>query len=344
MPPTKKSRSNQANRLSQQLADLSRRFNQSVAANRRQQRLRRQRQKLQRVDPAEQQQRLALRRSAPVRWLQRRLQRSPRDSQQSWSPIAWLWPRSGEGLSTREVAALLLRHCAATLLLLVLISLALNAIPLQLASPNWYLQLFAYIADNVPVLLLASGFAMLSLVLRGNNDRSIVYHAKLLRLSRLGYILALVLLPLQLGFTAWLFGQTYNNQRSQRASIRANADALIAGAQQINTPEQFVSYLRSRNLSGNLESIAAAPLVQVKTEFIRSVKAGQQQQEQRLGAEVSSTLLRYVINSLKLFITMFLLAGFMRIFQALVRRCTLDWISDEQPSETPADASSPNVP
>ena len=153
-----------------------------------------------------------------------------------------------------------------------------------------------------------------------------------------------MLLPLQLGFTAWLFGQTYNNQRSQRASIRANADALIAGAQQINTPEQFVSYLRSRNLSGNLESIAAAPLVQVKTEFIRSVKAGQQQQEQRLGAEVSSTLLRYVINSLKLFITMFLLAGFMRIFQALVRRCTLDWISDEQPSETPADASSPNVP
>jgi hypothetical protein len=344
MPPTKKSRGNQANRFSQQLADFSRRFHQTVEANRRQQRLRRQRQQLQRADPTEEQQRLALRRSAQVRWLQRRLQRSPRDPQQSWSAIAWLWPRSGEELSTREAAALLLRHCAAALLLLILFSLALNAIPLKLASPNWYLQLFAYIAENVPVLFLASGFAMLSLVLRGTNDRSIAYHATLLRLSRLGYIVALVLLPLQLGFTALLLGQTYSTQRTQRAAIRANADALIAGAQQTNTSEQFIAYLRSRNLSGNLESIAAAPLVQVKTEFIRSVEVNQQQQEQRLGAEIRSTLLRYVTNSLKLFITLFLLAGFMRIFQALVRRCSLDWMSNEQPSELPADASLPQVP
>ncbi len=325
MPSTKKprrhSRIKSSNSLSRQLAGLGRTIRESFQGNWRQHRLRSQRKRRLRSNPPAEQQLLALRRFLQFRWLQRRLQRSPRDPQQPRNLTPWLWSRASGSLSTRDAAALLLRHSAAALVLLILISLALNAIPLQLTSPNWYVQVLAYIAENVPALLLASGFATLSLLLAGNSDVSNTYRSRLLRLSRLGYILALLLLPLQLAFTAWLFGQTYTAQRTQLSAIRANAEALIAGAQQTTTTEQFVAYLRSRNLSGNLESIAAAPLIQVKTEFIRSVKNTQQEQEQSLAGATRSTMLRYTTNSIKLFFTLLVLAGFMRSFQALLRRC-----------------------
>jgi hypothetical protein len=248
MPSTKKprrhSRIKSSNSLSRQLAGLGRTIRESFQGNWRQHRLRSQRKRRLRSNPPAEQQLLALRRFLQFRWLQRRLQRSPRDPQQPRNLTPWLWSRASGSLSTRDAAALLLRHSAAALVLLILISLALNAIPLQLTSPNWYVQVLAYIAENVPALLLASGFATLSLLLAGNSDVSNTYRSRLLRLSRLGYILALLLLPLQLAFTAWLFGQTYTAQRTQLSAIRANAEALIAGAQQTTTTEQFVAYLR----------------------------------------------------------------------------------------------------
>lgn len=341
MPPTKKSRRQSRGKrsqpLAQQVAELRRGFDQALQANRRQQRLRRQRQQNQRNDPASNQQLLALRKALQFRWLQRRFQRRQARQQARWRPTSWLWPATGSALSTRDAAALLLRHAAAALLLLIVISLVLNAIPLQLGSPNWYLQVLAYIAENVPVLALAAGFALLSLGL--SNDDTPAYRLRLLRISRLGYILAVVLLPLQLSFTAWLYGQVFSTNRTQRTAIRANADALITGAQQTSSIEQFVAYLRSRNLSANLQSIAAAPLVQVRSEFVRSVKANQQQQEQRLGAEIRATLLRYTTNSIKLFATLIVFAGFMRVFQALVKRCSFERPSDEQATGAPQSIS-----
>jgi hypothetical protein len=347
MPPTKKSSRQSQSKLSrallQQFADLRRSLDQALQANRRQQRLRRQRQQQRPTTPPGEQQLLALKRALQFRGLQRRLQRRQSQEQDGKRGLgAWFWPPTGAGLTTRDSAALLLRHAATALLLLILISLVINAIPFQLGSPSWYLQVLAYIAENVPVLVLGSGFALVSLVF-SDDDASFAYRAKLLRISRLGYILALVLLPLQLGFTSWLYGQAFSADRTQRTAIRANADALISGAQQASTTEQFVAYLRSRNLSANLESIAAAPLAQVRTEFIRSVKVNQQQQEQRLGANTRTTFLRYTTTSIKLFVTLVVLAGFMRVFQALVRRCRLERPSNEQPTDQPAEAGSTPV-
>jgi hypothetical protein len=344
MSPNKKSRRPSRGRQSRPLADLRQSIDQALQSNRRQQRLRRQRQERQRNTPAAEQQLLAVRKALQFRWLQRRLQRRQQTAQVGWNPVAWIWRPPGAALSPRDSAALLLRHGAGAMLLLILISLVLNAIPLQLGTPNWYLQVLAYIAENVPVLLLAAGFSLLSLALSSNNDQTSAYRGKLLRISRLGYILALLLVPLQLGLTAWLFGQAYSTNRTQLTAIRASSNALISGAQQTSTTEQFVAYLRSRNINANLESIAAAPLAQVRTEFIRSVRAQRQQQEQALGSNTRSTLLRYTTNSLKLLATLLILAGFMRSFQALMRRCLLVRPSSEEQSGSPEQvAASPTT-
>ena len=361
MPSRKHSRRPSAKRRSRplikQLSTLQRHLQQALQANRRQQTLRRQRQQRLRSTPAPNPQLIALRRALEFRWLQRQLQRRQRQQPQpSRNPIGWLWPRTADGLTTREAAALLLRHGATAVLLLMLVSLVLNALPLQLLAPSWYLQILAYVAENVPVLILASAFALLSLVLANDDQAANAYRIRLLRISRLGYILALLLLPLQLGFTTWLYGQAWNTNRTQLTAIRANANALISGAQQTSSTEQFVAYLRSRNITANLESIAAAPLAQVRSEFVRSVKAQQQQQEQTLGATTRSTLLRYTTNSLKLFATLLILAGFLRGFQALVRRCSLQRLSTnqsagpspnqpvDQPADQPADQPEPAPP
>lgn len=335
MPPTNRSkRHSPATRFSQlcsRIAELVDGLGQRLQANRRRRQLRRQRQQQQGSDPAAQQQIQALGRALKVRVPQRRRQRQQADEQTKGGLTALFWPRFGDqGFSSRHAAARLLRLGAAAILLLILISMVLNAVPLQLTSPSWYLQVLAYIAENVPALIIISIFALLSLALGKNDEASNVYLSQLMRLSRFGYILALLLLPLQLGFTAWLYGQAFSDYRTQLSMIRASATALISGADQTSTTEQFVAYLRSRNLSGNLESIAAAPLVQVKQEFIRGVQLNKQQQEQRLGGMNRTTMLRYSINSIKLFATLVVLAGFMRGFQMFVKRCSLG--ADQQQS------------
>lgn len=311
--------------IHRQLAELRDNLHQSLQANRRQQWLRRQRQQRQRVNADPDEQLMPPRWVLQFRWLMRRIARRRGDSDHpSWNPAAFLFPSTATPLSTIEAAALVLRHGAATLLLLILISWLLDLIPLQLGSPNWYLQVVGGIADNAPIFLLISGISLLSLALSSDSERNAVYRVSLLRFSRVGYQLALWLLPVQIGLTAWLFGQTWNINRIQLAAIRASGDALISGAQQTSTNKEFVVYLRSRNITANLESVAAAPLAQVRGEFIRSVKQQQQQQERELATNTRNTFLGYVKTSLKLFASLLIQAGFLRIFQSLVRRCAFN--------------------
>ena len=255
-----------------------------------------------------------------VRGLSRSIQRRSRLREQPQLSLgSWLLPRTPEHLTSRRALVLALRRATGLLLLLPLFSLVLNAVPFKLASPSWYLEVLAYVAENVPLLILIALLALLSLVLDDQQQSTERYQTRLVRFSRLGYFLALLLLPLQLGFTAWLYGQAHSTNRTQLSAIRANADALIVGAQQATTTDQFITYLRARGITDNLQAIAAAPLVQVQTEFIRSVKGRQQQQEQSLGQTTRSTLLRYSTNALKLLITLVALAFFLRYFQTLLR-------------------------
>lgn len=328
LPTNRSNRRSPANRssdLRKPIAELLDEFGKRLQANRRRQQLRRQRQQQKRSEIAAEQQNQGLGRAWKVRLPQRRRPRQPPEEHGPWALRSLIRPRLGnQSFSSRDAAARLLRLGAAAILLLILISLVLNAVPLRLVSPSWYLQVFSYIAENVPALIIASIFALLSLALGEKDEAARAYLSKLTRLVGLGYILALLLLPLQVGFTAWLYGEAFNTNRTQLSIIRSNANALISGAQQTNTNEEFIAYLQSRRLSANLESIAAAPLIQVKTEFILGVQTNQQQQEQALGATTRSTMLRYATNSIKLFATLVVLTGFMRGLQTLVSRCLLD--------------------
>ena len=304
--------------------------------NQRQQKLRRQRQQRLLSKPAEKQRWVGLRKALNFTWLQRRLRRSQqvRDKQRRGADRGnWFWPRITENISTRDAAARVMRSGAAAFLLLTVITLVISAVPLKITTPNWYLEVLALIAEAIPVLLLACVFALLSLTLDSDDRANMAYRGKLLSFSRLGYVLALLLLPLQLSCVAWLYGDTFNSNRAQRNSIVSTSEALIAGAQQTTSKEELVGFLRSRNINISLEAISAAPLGQVKTEFISNVMVGQRQQEKALKSDYRRTILRYAASSLRVFVGLAILAAFLRVFQAMVRRSSQQSLTANQPFE-----------
>lgn len=319
--------------LHERFAAVLQTITRQLQENHRQRQLRRVRQQRLRANSStEQPQMVAVRRALQFRGLQRFLQRRQQNQQPGKNPTSWFWPRIPETLTTIDAAARVMRSGATALLLVSLITLGISAVPLRVTTPSWYLQVLTLIGESIPVFVLASVLALLSLALDGDDKASTTYRSKLIGFSRLGYILVLLLLPVQLGLLAWLFGDAFSTVRTQRNAIRSNAIALIAGANQATNSEQFVAFLRSRNLNANLEAIAAAPVIQVRTEFIRSVKVQQQQQEESLAAANRNNLLRYTANGLRLFSALAILAGFLRGFQALVRRCSLPRLSIEQTS------------
>jgi hypothetical protein len=315
---------------------LSRQFGE----NQRQQKLRRQRRQRLQSKPAEKQRWVGLRKALNFTWLQRRLQRRQqiRNKQRSGTNRGnWFWPRIAENISTRDAAARVMRTGAAAFLLLTVITLVISAVPLKITTPSWYLEVLAFIGESIPVLVLACIFALLSLTLDSNDRANMAYRGKLLSFSRLGYILALLVLPLQLSCVAWLYGDTFNSNRAQRNSILSTSEALIAGAEQTTSKEQLVGFLRSRNINISLEAIAAAPLGQVKTQFISSVMVGQRQQEKALEENYRSTIFRYASNSLRVFVVLAILAAFLRVFQAMVKRYSQQSLTGNQPFEEELD-------
>lgn len=252
--------------------------------------------------------------------LKRLLRRLPRIQRPSWSLQFLLGGEDSGPISTPRAVALALRAADVALLQLTAITLLLNAFPLSLSGPQWYLQVLNGIAESAPVLLLALVLGFVSLSIGPADAAATLFHQKLLRLSRLFSVVVLLLLPLQLGFTVWLFGQAYSNDRAQLAIIRSQADALIAGARQPNSKQEFLRYLQSRNLTANLEAVEAAPLVAVRSEFIQTVEANQKRQEQGLAAATRSTLLRYSLSSLKLFASLAVFAIVLGLLHRLVRR------------------------
>ena len=315
-------------------------LNKQFRENQRQQKLRRQRKQRLQSKPGENQRWVATRKALNFTWLQRRLQRRQqvRDKKRSRTNRGnWFWPRIAENISTRDAAARVMRTCAMAFLLLTVITLVISALPLKITTPNWYLEVLALIGESIPVLVLACVFAMLSLTLDSDDRANTAYRGKLLSFSRLGYILALLLLPLQLSCVAWLYGDNFNSNRAQRNSILSTSEALIAGAQQSTSKEQLVGFLRSRNINISLRSIEAVPLWQIKTQFISSVRVGQEQQEKALKSDYRSTTLRYTASSLRVFVALAILAAFLRVFQAMVRRSSQQSLTANQPFEEELD-------
>lgn len=320
-----------------------------IAANRRQQQKRRLRAKsIPSTHPAEQLL-ASLRQALQFRGLQRQLQlrrqRRQRkefkesEAQPNRGPMGWLSPRAVEFLSANDASMLLMRSSSLALLLISLISLVLSALPLKLTSPNWYMEVLANIGDTVPVLVLCAVLSLLSIALATDPKNSIMYHSKLLRLSKLGYILALLLLPLQIGIMTWLIGSTYNEARIKLNAVQASSNALIDGAKTLTTTQQFVAYLRSRNINANLDLISQGVLNQVKSEFINSVKTQQQQQIDFIKESNFSLTLGFILNGVKLFVTLAVFAFFQRIFWILTKRSSHKNVQSDLPTDAAEDTS-----
>lgn len=308
--------------------------------NQRQQKLRRQRRQRLQSKPAANQRWVGLRKALQFTWLQRRLRRRQQVLEQQRSGADrgnWFWPRIAQNISTRDAAARVMRTCAMAFLLLTVITMVISSVPLKITTPNWYLEVLGLIGESVPVLVLACVFALLSLTLDSDDRANTAYRGKLLSFSRLGYILALLLLPLQLSCVAWLYGDTFNSNRAQRNSILSTSEALISGAQRTTSKEELVGFLRSRNINISLRSIEAVPLGQIKTQFISSVRVGQEQQEKALKSDYRSTILRYAASSLRVFVALAILAAFLRVFQATVRRSSQQSLTANQPFEEALD-------
>lgn len=320
---------------------LSRQFRE----NQRQQKLRRLRRQRLQSKPAAKQRWVGLRKALKFTWLQRRLRRRQQvlEKQRSGADRGnWFWPRIAENISTRDAAARVMRTGAAAFLLLTLITLVISAVPLKITTPNWYLEVLALIGESIPVLVLSCVFALLSLTLDSDDRSNTAYRGKLLTFSRLGYILALLLLPLQLSCVAWLFGDTFNSNRIQRNSILSTSEALTVGAKRTTSKEQLVGFLRSRNINISLEAIAAAPLEQVKTQFVSSVRVGQQQQEKALALAYRNSIFRYGASGLRVFVALTILAAFLRVFQAMVRRSSQQSLTANQPFDEALDQQPDN--
>jgi hypothetical protein len=326
--------------LNVRLAAFQKSVSRQFKENQRQQKLRRQRRQRLQSKPAENQRWIALRKALNFTWLQRRLKRREqiRDRQRSGTARgSWFWPRIAENLSTHDAAARVARSAAATMLLLNLVTLVISAVPLKVTTPNWYLEVLALIGESVPVLVISCLSALLSLTLDSDDRSNTAYRGKLVIFSRLGYILVLLLLPLQLSCVAWLYGDTFNSNRAQRNSILSTSEALIVGAQQTTSKEQLVGFLRSRNINISLEAIAAAPLGQVKTQFFNGVRVGQQEQEKALALAYRNSIFRYAASSLRVFVALAILAAFLRVFQAMVRRSSQQSLTANQPFEEALD-------
>lgn len=223
----------------------------------------------------------------------------------------------------KQAAALLMRHGATFLLIFIAISMLLNSIPIQLFSPGWYLRPISYLADKVPEIIVISLLSISSIVLSSDNESNRKYFNSVAKVSRIAYVSALLILAVQIALSGLVFSEFFANQSNQIKTLRTNADALVSLADQIQSNDEFVAFLKSRNITANYASIASTPLVRVKSEFSRSMQSIRQKQEQTFNANSRMTIMGLIINTIKLNFTLFILAGFLYIFQASVKSLRL---------------------
>lgn len=259
-------------------------------------------------------------------WRQFRLRRQQKPTGRGqWSLAALINPGGLDQLSARSASSLVLRRANVVLVQLTLIALVFNAIPARLSGPEWYLQVISAVAESAPVFVVAFVLGLLSLFVSPLDNSALKFHRRLQRSSRVLSLIVVALIPLQIGCTIWLYGQAFSLDRTQLNAIRAQSEALIAGAQSQPGKGEFIAYLRSNNLEANLTAIEAAPLSEAKAAFVQRIQILQKEQEQRLATGTRSTLLRYSTNSLKLFFSLLVFAAFSLGLSSLVRR-SLPWL------------------
>lgn len=288
------------------------------------------RRRLQRMRPRPADQPSLLQRTLAARWRNFMLQRSRRrTSAPAWTLSSLLNPGRSEAIATLCAVAIMLRRASKALIWLTLIPLVFNAIPVRLSGPEWYLQVINAMGESAPVWILAYLLGMLSLALVDQGSESLSYHRRLTRSSRVLSLIVLMLIPLQLGFVVWLYAINFDTRRAQLNAVRSQANALISEAKQQSSKDAFVSFLRSRGITANLDAIEASPLSEVKSAFIQRAELERGRQEQAIANASRDNLLRYSTNSLKLLATLVVFALFMLGLNSLMRRSLLHRMSIE---------------
>lgn len=311
--------------IGSRVEELLQRFQQNSRIRQREHQLRRMRRERQRADVDENKSKPVKRSPLQVWSQRRRWKRNEADQNSSWSIRSLVFPRSqGINCSAKEAATRLMRNASIALLLLMAASLIINSVPLRLTNPSWHLSILYYISENAPVILFVIIISMLSLVLDSDYTRANAYRLKLRQTLRIGYFATLILLPIQIALAAWLFSATFNEIRSQVSFVKVESNALIAAAARTTTTDEFISFMRSRNLSANLQSIASAPLDQVKSEFIKGLRVNALQQEAKITATARQTYLRFGLNATKLFLYFIVLTIILRLSIVLTSQVSLE--------------------
>jgi hypothetical protein len=282
------------------------------------------RRRLERLRPKPTARPSALQRWIVASWQGFRLKRlQQRSTAPAWTLQTLFNPGGSGSITPRRATVVAMRRASAVLIQLTLIPLVLNAIPVRLSGPEWYLQVINSMGESAPLWILACLIGLASLTIGDSDSESLAYHRRLARLSRLLALIVVALIPLQIGFVVWLYGATFDTDRTQRNAINSQSNALIMAAQQQTTKEQFVAFLRSRNIAANLDAIEASPISEVKSAFIQRVELDRDGQEQSLNSATRSNLVKYSSNTLKLLATLLVFAGFMLAFHSWVRRSLL---------------------
>ena len=249
--------------------------------------------------------------------------------------LRFLRPGAGDPISTRDALAALLRAGTFAFLQLAIISVVFSSIPAKFNNPNWYLQVLSYLADTGPVYLLGFGFGVLALFVAPADSATPKFRKRLTGLSHKFYLFLALLIPIQVGLTFWLFTQAYGQERIQLIALRSESQALLVGAKQQTSTEGFIAFLQSRRLTADVNAIRSNPLDRVKAELITSVQSQQKQGEQRIMDAARQRTLSYAIQTVKLFISLVILAGFVRLLYGLLKRSSLQRTASPIITNTP---------
>jgi len=235
----------------------------------------------------------------------------------------FLRPGSGEPVSTRDALAALLRAATFALLQLTLISIVFSSIPAKFNNPEWYLQILSFIVQAGPVYILAFGLGALALFVAPSDPLTPKFRKNLTGLSHKLYVFLALLIPIQAGLTFWLFSQAYGQERIQLSGLRSESQAILVGVRQQTSTEGFIAFLQSRRITVDVNAIRSNPIDRVKAELITLLQSQQKQAEERIKDEARQTTLRYAIQSVKLFISLVIVAGFSRLLFGMLKRSTL---------------------
>ena len=117
-----------------------------------------------------------------------------------------------------------------------------------------------------------------------------------------------------------MFSQAYGQERIQLNALQTESKAIITGAKQQTSTEGFIFYLQSRRITADVNAIRSNPLDRMKDGLITMLQSQQQEAEQRIRNEARKNTLRYIVQTVKLFINLFIVAGFARLLFGMLKR------------------------